>query len=144
MQKYPKFRNEAGFTLVETMASLALLSLVIVLASGFLMNSNLNKDSVATSIELQQQTNKLVTAMQRDYYEQSGTGDLAFSGDTGSIAIRKLVVNGTEREPVSPLTGIDFDQALSLDVTTVTETGQTLTIQTSWRPERARALSLAP
>lgn len=140
----PKFRNQNGFTLIETLASLALLSLIIILGMGFMLNASENKDSVVTASELQQKTNILVASMQQNYYDNSGVGELSFIDPAPYFEIERLIVNGVDRTGESPLVDIDFSQALAIDVTTISPDGKQLTMQTSWRPEENAEMSMNP
>lgn len=139
-----KFHNQSGFTLIEIMASLSLLSLVVVLGMGFLINGNDNKETIGSAVALQQKSNVIVTGMQQNYYTNNGTGELSFRQPSTGVTIERIAVNGIEQAIQSPLTGIDFESPLALDITTVSDDGKKLTIQTAWRPETNSTMSMNP
>lgn len=144
MNFFNELRKESGFTLIETMASLALLAVVIILASGFLMNSHQSRATVANAVEHQRVTTVFVAELRKQYNEANGTGELTFRDLPDGFTIDLIAINGAIKPPASPLTDIRFDEPLSLDVTTVSNTGEKLTIQTTWRPVRPDTLSLTP
>lgn len=129
-----RLTNSQGFTLIEVLASLALLSVIVILATSLTMTASSNKQVIQGGLNLQQQTNLLTMDMRNTYISKSGTGNLAFSIDSKRIQIKELVINGEKRAVTSPIEGIDFNKTLNLKLTTANKNGETLTIKTTWHP----------
>lgn len=139
-----KLRNENGLTLVETLAGLTLFGLVVIVSTGFILNTTGSDKIITTAIEQQRETTALIQEIRRHYHATTGTGDLPLRDLPDGLAIEALAINGAVVDPVSPLTDINFDQPLVLDVTTVNADGETITVQTAWRPNRDTRIVVNP
>lgn len=128
-----RLTNNHGFTLIEVLASLALLSVIVVLATNLMITASSNKQVIQGGLTLQQQTNLLVMDIRNTYLGQTGTGDLTFALDSG-VTIKQLVINGEEKEPTSPIQNINFDEPFNLNLITENQNHKTITIKTTWNP----------
>lgn len=126
-------QGDAGLTLVETLAGIALFSVVIFVASGFLFNGNGQKQVITSAVEQQRETIALVQEMRRAYADGTGVGTLTLRPLPEGLSVQSLALNGVVVNPTNPTQAIDFEQTLVIDVTTVTETGETMTLQTAVR-----------
>lgn len=128
-------RNDKGFTLIEVLATLSILSLIILAGLKIYDASSTNNGKVHDVVNLQQESNLLIAEIESSFKNSSGIGDLAFdSGD--DITITDIKANDVTQPIESPLTDINFDLPLRFDITTESKDGKTITIQTSWKPTK--------
>lgn len=63
--------NEKGFTLIEVLLTLVILSIVGLLAFSVLHQSTKSKNTISSSINLSNETNIILAMIEREYYAQN-------------------------------------------------------------------------
>lgn len=139
------FKNQKGFTLVEMIGVIALLSLIVVALSTFLITGEKTKQTNRQYSELQVKTNVMLRQMQQYYDTHSGVQDLPYIADASKIRIQDIRINGETKETVNPIPNVDFDEPLHIQLTVTAPNHHTLEplyIETSWSPNISKELTV--
>lgn len=125
--------NENGFTLIEVIVTIAILSMITVLATNTIVNIDKNEVKTQNVITLQQDTKILVDNMRNNYHDGSGIGELTFTVPD-NITIDSLKLNDVSKNTTSPIDNVNFDEPLDVTITTINENNTPIIIRTTWQP----------
>lgn len=129
----PKFRDERGFTLIETMATLFLLGLIVAVVATVTLSAGTDKNSIAEKLALQNELNKTTTSIDTAFHQGIEGGVLTYDYTPRNIVLTDLLEGSAKRETSGPITGLRSNESLALDITGKHEKGETLTIKSAWR-----------
>ncbi|WP_045523452.1 type II secretion system protein [Neobacillus niacini] len=83
MQKYKRLSNEDGITLIEILATLAIVSIISILLYGVLLNGFDYSKKSKENVSLQQEMNIVVTSITK-FHESYGAYDIIVDGPNSS------------------------------------------------------------
>lgn len=143
-----KFKNQKGFTLVELMIVLALITVVVLTSIKLYDSSDKGSTKTSNMINLQQETNFLIQEIQSAYNKgendpRFGTRDIQFKV-SDSLIISELYSNGNEEGLKGVLKNIDHKKPLRIQLTTETEddTDNEIYIDTTFNPNEDKTIIL--
>ncbi|MFB4166725.1 type II secretion system protein J [Virgibacillus sp. JSM 102003] len=141
--KLRQFSTEKGITLVELLAALSLFAVVILLSSTVIIQMINSEDNTSGQISLNQETNVLVSELRSEYTEKS---DEVENAEKFNICYQRI--DGLDVEQVitflddkqetkqvnnNCIIGMTKQEVLPIQITTVNDSDQSLTIKTTWR-----------
>lgn len=137
-----QYKNNKGFTLIELIATIAILTMVIGVSSGLMIQLIRTDTKTTEQISLSQETNVLINEL-RSQYESGDNFPLKFaegklvfpeSSKDYSLMIEKLEI--TNGEDVLNTKGkeitVNTDLPLSINLTTTNKDSKPFTLKTKW------------
>lgn len=138
-----RMNNEAGFTLVEVLATLAIFSVLMVLVMSTLFTTMQQNERVQETNQLQRDTNMIIMQMRNDYHNGSGTDSLTIPASYDDITVESLVINGVDKTGSASIM-TEFDEPLDINITTKGAGAKEIEIHTIWQPVDTAVIDVTP
>ncbi|MGM8364545.1 type II secretion system protein [Virgibacillus sp. W0181] len=140
MRNMSDFRNEDGITLVELLASIAILTIVVALLYSFIFQGLNSEKKTSDAIALNQDGNVLISELRSQYY--AGETMLCVETDDKRLTIDDYTItNGDTPLQIDQgcIEGVNTDEPLEIKLTLGNDLGQSITLEATWqRPESAQ------
>lgn len=136
------YKNNKGFTLVELIATISLLTIVIALSSTLIIQLMRTDAKTSDQISLSQETNVLISELRSQYesedfeLEYTDEHKLSFpkrtNDDTLKIEQLKIINNGQELSKPGSKINVDMESPLHVEITTKNKDSKSFTLETTW------------